>query len=96
MKLRDYDWDKQGFVEHEYPDGPIAEFVNFFRTTKAWIQDPERVNRKVQVLEKALQTFREEQRIALAATAAAMTSPPTVEPPAPAKKGGRRATHAEG
>lgn len=96
MKLRDYDWDKQGFVEHEYPEGPIAEFVNFFRTTKAWIQDAERVHRKVLALEKALQTYREEQRIALAATAAAMASPPQLPESKPAKKGGRRAAHAEG
>lgn len=93
MKLKDYDWDKQGYVEHEYPEAPIAEFVNFFRTTKAWIQDPQRVDRQVRLLERALNTFREEQRLAAAATAVAMTTP---EPAPPPKKGGRRAAHSEG
>lgn len=95
MKLKDYDWDKQGYVEHDYPDGPIAEFVNFFRTTKAWVDDPERINRRVLALERALAAHRDEQRLAAAATAVLVTTPSPKPAPAP-KRGGRRAAHAQG
>ena len=98
MRLKEYDWDKQNFVERSYPDEPIAEFVNFFRTTKAWVGDPERVHRKVLVLDRALAAHREDVARAQAVTAALMTAPtpPAVAPAQPKKKGGRRAAQSEG
>lgn len=72
MKLRRWDYDKQKFVLDDYPDGPIAEFVDFFRTTKAWEGDPQRVTRRLQQLEKALA----EHRLAVAAAARANATAP--------------------
>lgn len=57
--LKEYDWDRQAFNQREYPAAPIEAFVDFFRTTKAWIGDPARVHREVQRMEKALATVRE-------------------------------------
>lgn len=59
MKLKEWDFDKQKFVLHEYPDAPVAEFVDFFRTTKAWEEDPDRIKRRVLQMEKALAEHRQ-------------------------------------
>lgn len=80
MRLREWDWDKQTYVEVNYPDAPIQEFVNFFRTTKAWIQDAERVHRTVLKLDKTLGEHRQLAREAMASTVANVTTPaPTLE-----------------
>lgn len=39
MKLREWDWNAQDWVEVEYPDRIIAEFVEFFRNTQMWKED---------------------------------------------------------
>lgn len=75
MRLREWDWDKQTYVEVNYPDAPIQEFVNFFRTTKAWIQDTARVHRNVLKLDKTLGEHRQLAREAMASTAANVTTP---------------------
>ena len=36
MFLKEWDWDLQGFVEVEYPDGIIKSFVEFMRTNNQW------------------------------------------------------------
>ena len=37
MKLKEVDWDgTMGFIEVEYPDELVAEFVNWIRNTKQW------------------------------------------------------------
>ncbi len=84
MRLREWDFDKQAFVLVDYPDAPIQAFVDFFRTTKAWVQDAERVHRQVLVLERALATHRSDRQLALAATAVTMSQL------APAPKRSRR------
>lgn len=43
MKLREWQWDQQSYAEVEYPDAPIKAFVDFFRTTKQWRENPEQV-----------------------------------------------------
>jgi len=48
MKLQETEWtDQPRFVEVEYPDAPIAAFVNWLRTTKAWWEDVDLVHRRV-------------------------------------------------
>lgn len=80
MKLREWDWDKQVFIEVEYPDAPVMEFVNFIRTTKAWVQDPERMHRAVLKMDKALGEHRQAIRDALALTAQGMTGKTPAKP----------------
>jgi hypothetical protein len=41
MRLREWDWNEQGFVERDYPDEPIRQFINWLRTTKQWYQSPD-------------------------------------------------------
>ena len=59
MKLREWDWDKQNFVEQDYPDGPIVSFVNWLRTTKAWHQDPELVHVQLRRLNQTFSAHRQ-------------------------------------
>lgn len=81
MKLREWDWDKQAFVEVDYPDAPIVQFMNWLRHTKAWHEDVELVHRKVLYLNKGFAEHRQAQVEALALTARNVTaSPAPVEP----------------
>jgi len=80
VRLREWDFDKQNYVEVNYPDAPIIQFVNFFRTTKAWIHDADRVNRQVLKLDKALGEHRQLAREAMAQTAANVTGQPLPKP----------------
>jgi hypothetical protein len=41
MRLKEWDWDKQAYVETDYPDEPIRQFINWLRTTKQWYQSPD-------------------------------------------------------
>ena len=44
MQLREWDHNagpSGGYVEVEYPDSIIKEFVDYFRVNKAWREDPE-------------------------------------------------------
>lgn len=80
MRLREWDWDKQVFVEVSYPDEPIMEFLNFIRTTKAWVQDPARMHRAVLKMDKALGEHRQAAREAMAATVANLTGQAAAQP----------------
>lgn len=74
MKLREWDWDRQAFVETDYPDGPIVEFVNWLRTTKAWHADPELVHRKLLHLNRGFAEHRQSVVEAAVETAKNMTA----------------------
>ena len=79
MRLREWDWDKQAFVEVDYPDAPIAEFINWLRTTKAWHADPEIVHRKLLYLNKGFSEHRQSIVEAQAATARNMAAKAEVD-----------------
>lgn len=74
MKLKDWGWDAQNYIETEYPDAPIAEFINFLRTTKAWHADPEIVHRKLLTLNRVFAEHRQAIVEAKIATAKNMTA----------------------
>lgn len=54
MLLKKWDWDKQQFVQEEHDDTLIAEFIDWLRTTKRWIDDPRVVVEKLNALEYKL------------------------------------------
>ena len=60
MKLLDDDWSGPTVVTvaTEYPDGPIADFVNWVRRSKAWHADIETMRLKVQRLNDLLGELR--------------------------------------
>lgn len=61
MRLKEEDWGgPQGvkIVEFEYPDGPIAEFMNWLRCTKAWREEPTAVERRLSVLNRQLLPYK--------------------------------------
>lgn len=61
MKLQETDWDAPGgaaTVERDYPNAPIADFVNWIRKTSAWRENPELVERRVRKLERELSEIR--------------------------------------
>ena len=61
MKLREWDWDsgsQGGYIEREYPDEPVIEFVNWLRNTRQWRESPEMVFQRFQKLERELAEIR--------------------------------------
>ena len=57
MQLREWDHDagpSGGYVEVEYPDDIIKDFVNYFRVNKQWREDPELVYARWLVFERKL------------------------------------------
>ena len=53
MKLTEVDWNAPGGaaeVEVDYPDAPLAEFLNWLRRTSAWHETPGRVERRIRRL----------------------------------------------
>jgi len=61
VKLLETDWDAPGgaaAIEVSYPDTPIREFVNWLRTTSAWKERPEEVERRLLVLNRTLTDVR--------------------------------------
>ncbi len=57
MQLREWDHDagpSGSYVEVEYPDEIIKEFVNYFRVNKQWREDPELVYARWLVFERKL------------------------------------------
>ena len=59
MKLREWNWDAQAFIETDYPDGTVADFVNWMRTTKAWHADPELVHGRLLRMNQKLAEHRQ-------------------------------------
>lgn len=41
MKLREWDWDAQNYVEIDYPDEPIKAFVDWLRNNRQWRESPD-------------------------------------------------------
>lgn len=41
MKLKEWDWNKQQYVEVEYPDEIVKDFVDRLRNTKQWRESPD-------------------------------------------------------
>lgn len=39
MRLREFNWTLQEHEEVEYPDGPIKDFIDWLRNSKAWQED---------------------------------------------------------
>lgn len=80
MKLFETDWDAPGGakqVEVDYPDAIIQGFVNWMRTTKRWLDDPEMLERRFRKMNSELAESRQRPRpIAAPAT----TSTPSTEP----------------
>ena len=62
MKLQEKDWEAPGgvaVVDVEYPDAPIAEFVNWLRQNgKSWEFEPERLHNRLHRLNEALLILR--------------------------------------
>jgi hypothetical protein len=54
MKLLEWQWDQQNYVEVEYPDAPIKSFVEFFRNGKQWRENPEQCFARWMKLERDL------------------------------------------
>jgi hypothetical protein len=59
MNIKRWDWDRQAFVEDEYPETIFQPFLEWLFTTKAWIEDPPRVNAKVRQLERTMAEYRQ-------------------------------------
>jgi len=59
MNIKRWDWDRQAFIEDEYPDALFSDFLNWLLTTKRWLEDPALVNRKVLALQRALAEHRQ-------------------------------------
>jgi hypothetical protein len=75
MKLREWDWDLStgggdGHVQVDYPEGPIVDFLDWLRQTKAWHEDVEMVHRKLRNLNTKLAEFRQQAKHEAAAQAA--------------------------
>ncbi len=69
MELREWDHNagpSGGFVEVEYPDDIIKDFVNYFRINKQWREDPEIVYRRWLVFERELTDARNARNQAIA------------------------------
>jgi hypothetical protein len=63
VQLREWDHDagpSGQYVEVEYPDDIIKGFVNYFRVTKQWREDPELVYARWLVFERKLTEARNE------------------------------------
>ena len=54
MKLREWDWDLENFVEREYPDEIIKSFVEFMRTNNQWQDHPDLVVDRYRHLQREL------------------------------------------
>jgi hypothetical protein len=89
LKLREWDWDKQSFVDYDYPEELIRPFVDWILTTKAWQEDPKRVNAKVLQLQRALAEYRnppDSHRETVASGFIGVETPPPVDAKLEAKR----------
>lgn len=41
MKLKEWDWNRQQYVETDYPDEVIQRFMNWLRTNRQWRESPD-------------------------------------------------------
>lgn len=84
MKLREWVWEQQAFVEVEYPDGPIQEFMNYLWEGKQWKERPELVYNRFRQLQERLLAARHAAKVAAVKTATASTvaAVPASESPA--------------
>lgn len=71
MFLREWDWNAQAFVEVEYPDGPIQEFMNYLWEGKQWKERPELVYNRFRQLQEKLIALRHAAPTVAASTMAA-------------------------
>ena len=86
MKLRTWNWDLQRYEFVEYPDEPIAQFMDFLRSTKSWHEEPELVHRRLRKLELELSAYRAQHPATVVATTTAdqnVALPLAVRPPLP-------------
>lgn len=59
MKINRWEWDRQAFIQDEFPEALFEPFLNWLLTTKRWLEDPELVNRKVLALQRTLAEYRQ-------------------------------------
>jgi hypothetical protein len=71
--LREWDWDKQVYVEVQYSTAPIKEFIDQLRNTKSWRDDPyvldgayRKLNNQLAEDKTRLEKVRERKRAAMA------------------------------
>jgi hypothetical protein len=81
--LREWDWDLQNYVTIEYPDEPIAQLMDWLRTTRSWHEDVELVHQRVRKLNAELAAIRSGLPKALSLTASTPAPVPPVPPKAP-------------
>ncbi len=77
MQLREWDdtaGPSGGYVEVEYPDSIIKEFVDYFRTTKRWREDPEIVYARWMVFERNLTEVRNQRANRIASNVCTATT----------------------
>lgn len=61
MKLKQWDWNTGKFIEIDYPDEIVREFVDFLRNSKSWWYGEEGlriVHRRLQTMDEKLAEFR--------------------------------------
>lgn len=61
MKLKEWDWDNQCYIEREYPDEPIKAFVDFMRNNNQWRDNPDLVVDRYRHFHNDLNDIRNEQ-----------------------------------
>lgn len=86
IALKDWDWDREGYVVTDYPAAPAIEFIDWLRTTKAWHNDPEMVHRRVKQLNERFSAHRQtlaEARAVARAAAVAPVAPAVMAAPKP-------------
>lgn len=68
MKLREDDWSGSTIrtIEVDYPDEPIAEFLNWLRSSKTWRAAPDLVEHRLRRLNDTLAEHRVRQKAASA------------------------------
>ena len=86
MKLKQWDWEKGQFVEIDYPDEPIKEFIDYLRNSKSWWYGEEGlgiVHRQLQKMDDLLAEFRHNdgsKPVAVAEPVPAVEPEPVAEP----------------
>lgn len=69
MKLHETNWDTPSgatTIDVEYPDAIIQSFVNWMRTSKRWMDDPEMLIRRFRKMNSELMDSRNAARLATA------------------------------
>jgi hypothetical protein len=92
MKLDRWDWDRQAFIQDEFPDELFRPFLNWLFTTKTWVEYPDLVNAKVLQLQRAMAEYRQGAQSHREAEAFAVPVPAPVVSPQEALAAKRRAS----